>query len=404
MPLAAMFALALLGWYAWWETSQKFYLAGFYVLLGLGTLAKGPVAPFLAGLVIVLFAVAAADSRMVLRTLWIPGMALFALVALPWYVAIQVRRPEFFQEFILRQNFARFTTALYSHEQPFWFFLPVLILGLIPWIAFAAAACADTVRLWLSQRKALFATADALSFFLFLWLVVPVVFFSFSRAKLPGYILPAIPAAPLLLAEYLRRHAGEHKSPSAWLIASHALVAAFPVVPALMIPYILLQRRLPLTAGTIIACVVALVLAIGIAATLLSKLGLRWLRFVTLIPVVITVAAVVRTGAPFLDSMFSARPVSQELNRMETTPLSLAVFAVKRDTEYGLAFYRNQRISRYELHQIPVAEHLLVVLQGSTPGSSLQSIREFVGNRKVVYLGSYAPQRLDYYWVGKSGN
>src|SRR5262249_20470973 len=124
MPLAAMFALALLSWYAWWETSRRFYLAGFYILLSLGTLAKWPVAPLLAGLIIILFAFVAADSRIFLRTLWVPGMALFFVIALPWYIAIQVHRPEFFHEFILRQNLARFTTALYSHEQPFWFFLP----------------------------------------------------------------------------------------------------------------------------------------------------------------------------------------------------------------------------------------------------------------------------------------
>jgi 4-amino-4-deoxy-L-arabinose transferase-like glycosyltransferase len=403
MPLATMFALAMLAWYAWSETSQKSYLAGFYVLLGLGTLAKGPIAPFLAGLVVVLFAIAAADSRIVLRSLWIPGIALFAAVALPWYVAIQVRRPEFFQEFILRQNLARFTTALYSHEQPFWFFLPILILGLIPWIVFTAAAIGETVRLWLSERKALFGTADAFSAFLILWLVIPVLFFSLSRAKLPGYILPAMPAAPLLLVEYLRRHVRGDKPCSAWLVGSHALVAAFPVVPALIIQYILRQRRLPLTTGTVMACVVAFLLALGIATTLL-KSGLRWLRFVTLIPAVITVASVIRTSAPYLDSMFSARPVARELARMETTRLPLAVLAVKHDTEFGLAFYRNQRISRYDLHQIPPEDHLLVALQGSTDQGSLQSIRELVDSRKVVFLGSYAPQRLDYYWVGKSSN
>src|SRR5262249_40270907 len=162
MPLATTFALAMLAWYAWWETSRRSYLAAFYVFLGLGTVAKGPVAPFLAGLIIVLFAIVVGNSRIVLRTLWVPGIALFAAVALPWYVAIQARRPEFFHEFILEQNLARFTTALYRHEQPFWFFLPVLFLGLIPWIVFVGFAAYATIRGWLSARRTRFGRADAL--------------------------------------------------------------------------------------------------------------------------------------------------------------------------------------------------------------------------------------------------
>ena len=399
MPLAAMFTLAMLSWYAWWETSRRLHLALFYVFLALAVLAKGPVAPFLAGAVIVLFAVAAHDSRIMLRTLWIPGMVLFALVALPWYVAIQVRRPEFFRVFILEHNLARFSTDLYHHEQPFWFFAPVLLLGLIPWVVFIAVAISETVRAWWSERRALFDSGDALNLFLVLWLVVPVLFFSLSRSKLPGYILPAIPAGPLLLAEYVRRRVAQDERPSTWLIGLHAVADVFTVVPAFMIHYLMLQHRLPGNRGTLIASTVALILAVGIALTLAGKLGLRFLRFVTLIPVVIVVAALIKIGAPLFDADFSARPIARELARMETTPLPLAVFEVKRETEYGLAFYGNQRISRYELHQVPLDQHLVVAPQGS-----MESIRKMVGERRVSFLGTYPPQALDYYWVAKGSD
>lgn len=397
MPLAAMFALALLSWYAWWETSQRLYLAGFYIFLALATLAKGPVAPFLAGTIIVLFAVGAHDSRTVLRTLWLPGIAVFGANVLPWYVAIQVRRPEFFRVFILEHNLARFGTGLYRHDQPFWFFLPVLILGLIPWIVFITVAAFETLRTWWSERKALFDSGDSLSFFLLVWLTVPVAFFSLSRSKLPGYILPAIPAAPLLLAEYLRRHVADDEPPSPWVAAMHGVVAASPVVPALMIQYLLLEHRLPSGKGTVIASVIALLLAVGIAVTLTSRLGLRLLRFVTLMPVVIVVATLLKIGVPQIEAVLSARPIAGQLSTMETTPYSLAVFGVARETEYGLAFYRNQRISRYERHEIPWDEHLLVA-----PVGSLEAIQRTVEGRRVSFLGTYAPQALDYYWVGKS--
>ena len=86
-------------------------LAAVMFSLALGTLAKGPVAPALAAAIVVLFAAAKRDWRIILRTLWLPGIALFLAVALPWYVAVQMRNPEFFRFFILEHNLARF-----SHE------------------------------------------------------------------------------------------------------------------------------------------------------------------------------------------------------------------------------------------------------------------------------------------------
>jgi 4-amino-4-deoxy-L-arabinose transferase-like glycosyltransferase len=400
MPLAAMFTLALLAWYAWWETSQKAFLAGFYFFLALATLAKGPVAPVLTGAIVFLFAMAARDLRILLRTLWIPGMLLFALVALPWYIAVQIRNPEFFRVFILEHNLARFGTDLYHHRQPFCFYLPVAAIGLVPWIVFVLVAAVEIVRAWWAERKALFDSGDALNFFLLLWLIVPVLFFSFSQSKLPGYILPALPAGTLLVSEYLRRHlADEGQRPALWWTGLHAIVASAPVVPALLIQYLLLQHRLPWGTGSAIASVIALVLAIGVTLTLRGKQGLRMLRFVTLIPVVITVGALMKLGARQCDAVLSARPLAKQLAQMESKPLPVAVFGTRRETEYGLAFYRNQPISRYESQQIPLGEHLLVAPEGAG-----DAIAKRLGTRRVSYLGQYAPQKLDYYWVAKSSD
>jgi len=396
MPLAAMFTLAMLAWYAWWETSEKLYLGAFYVFLALATLAKGPVGPVLAGAVLVLFATAAGNARIMLTTLWIPGMLLFFLVALPWYVAVEIRNPEFFRVFVFEHNLARFGTDLYHHRQPFWFYVPVVVLGLLPWTVFVAAGSAEMARAWWAERTALFDSRDALTFFLILWLIVPVLFFSLSQSKLPGYVLPALPAGTLLVAEYLRQHADDEERAASWMIGLHALVAA--AVPALTIWYFLLRPRLPVTTSLEIATPIALIFFVGIALTLHSKLGLRMLRFVTLIPVVVTIAAVIKVGAPQLDATLSARPLANQLAQMETRPLPVAVLGVKRETEYGLAFYRNQTISRYEAHQIPFEEHLLIAPEGSR-----DAITQLVGSRRVSHLGTFAPQNLDYYWVARGG-
>jgi hypothetical protein len=121
---------------------------------------------------------------------------------------------------------------------------------------------------------------------------------------------------------------------------------------------------------------------------------LRALRFVTLVPVVLAVAAILRIGAPALDAKLSARPLAAEIKRMENRPIPLAVFKAPRETEYGLAFYQNQVIARYELGQVPSTEHIVVA-----PSGSQTEVAKRVVGRRVSYLGTLVAQNLDYYWV-----
>src|ERR1700692_352119 len=206
MPLAAAFAIALLGWYAWYDSRRYFYLAAFYIFLALGTLAKGPVAPALAAVIIFLFVAVKRDWRAIPLTLWIPGIVLYLAVMLPWYIAVQLRNPEFFRVFILEHNLARFSQDIYHHRQPFWFYLPVFLLAMMPWTLVLIAAVVERVRAIWSQGIKAFSTStaeDSWQLFLLLWMSVPVAFFSASHSKLPGYIMPAVPAGALLIAEYL---------------------------------------------------------------------------------------------------------------------------------------------------------------------------------------------------------
>jgi 4-amino-4-deoxy-L-arabinose transferase-like glycosyltransferase len=400
MPLAAAFTIAMLAWYAWHESAGKRYLALFYIFMGLAALAKGPVAPFLAAVIVVIFAAAKADYRLITRTLWIPGIALFCLVALPWYVAVQLKNPEFFRVFILEHNLARFGKDVYHHTEPFWYYLPVALLGFVPWTMFVAAAVFESIRDWWREKRELFRSGDGLRAYLSIWLMAPILFFSFSASKLPGYILPAVPAGTLLLAEYVRRRVVDEDRPGSFLIVLHSIIANLPMIAALMMQSIVLQHSLPWGRATVISFALATALAVGIAATLRGQFGLRVLRFVTLVPMVLAVAVVLRLRTPLLDATLSARPLSQEINRVDNRSLPLAILRLPRETEYGLQFYRNQTIARYELGQVPDGEHLLVAREGWQ-----KNIAKWTTGRRVTYLGSFAPQGLDYYWVaGKSGN
>jgi 4-amino-4-deoxy-L-arabinose transferase-like glycosyltransferase len=397
VTLAASFAIGMLAWWGWRESGKRFYLALFYVLMAFGMLAKGPVAPFLAAIVIVLFAIVTRDLQLVVRTLWLPAILLFCVVALPWYIAVDVRNPQFFREFILEHNLARFSTDLYHHREPFWYYVPVTALALAPWTVFVIAACVESVRDWWEKRKSLLLQPDLefqFRIFAFCWLVVPIMFFSISQSKLPGYVLPAVPAGAVLLAEYLGQHFERDEAISKVLAVLHAFAAAVPMFPALLIGYLVSQHRLPAGRPTWLAVAITLALAVAMALTLISRLGLRMLRFVTLIPVVLVVAAVVKWGAIAIDQTMSARPLAVELANIETHRLPVAVCGTSRELEYGLAFYRNQPIARYESGNFPPQEHLLVASPAWKP-----NVAEWTAGRRVSLLGHYAPQDVDYYWV-----
>jgi len=397
MALAATFSMGMLSWWAWRESGKRIYLALFYVFMALGMLAKGPVAPILAAAVIVLFALATREFRLVLRTFWPSGILLFCAIALPWYVTVQMRNLQFFREFILQHNLARFSSDLYHHRQPFWYYLPVTALAIVPWIVFVVAAFVESMRIWWARRKSVSVEPDLewqFSVFACCWLVVPVAFFSLSQSKLPGYILPAVPAGAVLLADYLRRHLEQEEPLSRGLAVLHALLAAALIIPALLIAYVVPERRLPAGRPMLIALAVAFALFAAIALTLVSRLRLRMLRFVTLIPVVLAVAAVLRLGATSIDQKLSARPLAVEMASMETHQLPLAVYGVSREMEYGLTFYRNQTIVRYESGSVPAEEHLLVA-----PATWKVNVATRTTGRRVSFLGHYAPQDVDYYWV-----
>jgi hypothetical protein len=166
-----------------------------------------------------------------------------------------------------------------------------------------------------------------------------------------------------------------------------------------MIQYILRFHRLPWGPALYVSTVVALVILVAMVLTLHSSLGVRMLRFVTLIPVVLTVAAVLKIGGAMLDERLTARPLASDINRVEAGLLPAAVYHVPREIEYGLAFYRNQPIDNYDRGEVPAGAHLLVAPDGLDP----ENPPSFLNGRRVSLLGTYEPGHLQYFWVSAPG-
>ena len=384
--LAAAFVVGMLAWFTWYAGGRRLWLVFFYFFMALGMLAKGPVALVLAALIIVIFALVGRDARLLTRTLWLPGILLFLAVSLPWYVAVQLQNPQFLREFILQHNLGRFATNLYHHRQPFWYFVPVLLLGVMPWTALVIAGWVETIRGWHGQpgvRK------DTLAKFLLIWTAVVVVFFSMSASKLPGYILPAVPACTVLAADWVSR-----RERLGWtvVIAQGALSGTLLAL-ALLYPNLLVYRhRVPGEARWLALGIGALVVLATVST--LTRKGAAALRLVVLTPVIIGLAFLLRIGAPAIDNALSARPVAREITRMEGRPVQVAVFKAARETEYGLAFYRNQAIPRFERGEVPAQDHLVVV-----PEAYADELAKMVRPRRISRLGGFTPQRLEFFWV-----
>jgi 4-amino-4-deoxy-L-arabinose transferase-like glycosyltransferase len=386
MPLAATFGVAMLAWFAWFESGDRRLLIAFYMALALGTLAKGPVAPFLAAVVIFVFAGAQKSLRIALTSVSVPGIAAFLIVGLPWYVMVQLRNPQFFRVFLLEHNLARFGTNMFHHPEPFWYYLPVTLLGWLPWVVFVAAAL--LLAIWKVRDR----DAASLNTFLLVWIAVVVLFFSISKSKLPGYVLPAITPGILLLASY----AQEKRSAKIRLVFAglQGVVVAAMLFLAFVLPMLVQKHKIVWDHSAIVSLSVAVVA--GIVATLvIAKANWTGLHLAGIAPAIVVVALTLRSGAPVLDDALSARPVAEQLSRL--SPQSLPVVALApRELEYGLQFYRNQPITHFELRQAPVEEHLVVA-----PTGALKYLQRDVPGRRVTLLGAFPAQRLEFFYVSR---
>jgi hypothetical protein len=420
MPLTACFAIALLAWYSWYESHSRIYLAAFYFFLALGTLAKGPVAPALAAVVILIFVAARREWSTLWRSLWVPGILLYLVVALPWYIAVQLRNPDFFRVFILEHNLARFSTGVYHHPQPLWFYLPVFLLAVMPWSLALILAVVERIRLvWLEGREAFSSAEDSWALFLLIWMIIPIVFFSASQSKLPGYIVPAVPAAALLVADYLavRRGAGEEGKLSPLFAIAHAALCGLLIfttlTAALFAGSMVTNHHLRWSAlssgigsgtsgiGLESSVAISIFFAVVIGVALCSRSGARLLSRATIFAVVISVAAVVRFAAPVIDATQSARPIVEIMQRYTREAVyhvivPVAVYHLSREQQYGLEFYLNRPVERYETGAVPADAHILAVAQ-----SAQSEVAQLAPGRRVSNLTSIPAQKVDLYWVGK---
>jgi len=341
---------------------------------------------------------------------------------LPWYIAVTRRNPQFLRVFFLEHNLERFATNLYEHQQPGWFYMIVMLLSLMPWTVIAIRALVDaaieSVNEWRARRAKHHYVSharwgDAFPEFLVLWALLPILFFSMSRSKLPGYILPSIPPLTILTGDYLNRLRQEERGIRPWLLVLHALLAGVTVTLVLLLPWLIFHAAggMPPT-RVMVSAIITGIATIMLILVIVGRFGVKRLRIATMAPLVVLIFFLFGVGPFFglpafqqtkrtiqlVDLAYSARPLAQQVTLMTPHNEPVAILRVRRDLEFGLSFYRNKRVLDYDKDGVPGEAHILVVRDIAMP-----QLRVLLATRSYHPVFAYPAQHVSVYQVDALG-
>jgi 4-amino-4-deoxy-L-arabinose transferase-like glycosyltransferase len=323
------------------DVSSRTAIVCFGAFLGLGVLAKGPAAIVLAAGAIALWAQATQHWAEAFRLLHPYAIISFAVVALPWYILCALRHPDFIHVFIFQHNFERYFTPMFQHRQPFWFFIPITLLAILPWTAFLIPAARHGLGIWHQKTW-----SDSPEFFFACWAFSPILFFSFSQSKLPGYILPAIPPLALVLATSMAPLIESHSQFGHRIFIVLGLTWTGLAIGAPIWLTHLPRGAARETRPVIIASAVV-TLGGAIAIEILASRRKRAAICVSLALVSLLVEIAGIAILPQVDPYYSARPAGTLL-RGDLRPERLFTFNLPRAWQWGLAFYLGRELEEWQ--------------------------------------------------------
>lgn len=176
------------------DRQSRAWMLGVWAAMALAMLTKGLIGVLIPGATLCLYAIWQRDWSALRRLNLRWGLPLFIAIAAPWFILAARSNPAFLRFFFIREHIQRFLTPIEHRTQPWWFFVPVLLVGIMPWVPQAASV---SISMWRERVPRGQFDAPRL---LWIWCAFTVIFFSLSDSKLIPYILPAIPALALLCA------------------------------------------------------------------------------------------------------------------------------------------------------------------------------------------------------------
>jgi len=201
-----------------------------WVAIALAVLTKGLVGIVIPGATLVLLCLWQRNWSWWRGMHWLPGSVLFLAITAPWFVAVSSRNPGFAEFFFIHEHFARFLTKVHRREGAWWYYIPLLLAGALPWTGLVAALAP---RLWRDVfapvkavgEESLESARVAQQRALVAWSAFTFAFFSLSGSKLPSYILPMFPALALLMSIRARELSASSMRWNLWILIGVWLLA-----------------------------------------------------------------------------------------------------------------------------------------------------------------------------------
>jgi 4-amino-4-deoxy-L-arabinose transferase-like glycosyltransferase len=229
MPVSILSTLSLFSFFHGFHETRPIYrrlwFYAFSVFCALGVLTKGIMTLAIAGPIIVAWLTIMGNWG-ALRPLYLPSsLFLFLIVAAPWHIWVSLENPEFPHKYFIVEHVLRYTTNIHLRTKPFYFFVPVLFLGALPWIFFLPQALKQTYK------------KKPVDSFLTIWMLWVFVFFSLSNSKLVPYILPMFPPLSLCLGAYLFSYYEGHAKEKISITSFRVFGLISPIIYAFITQY-----------------------------------------------------------------------------------------------------------------------------------------------------------------------
>jgi 4-amino-4-deoxy-L-arabinose transferase-like glycosyltransferase len=201
MPLAFLVCMAIWSGFRCFATAEKKkgWLYLLYLFSGLAFLAKGLIGIAFPFGVLTIWLLISRRWRDIFALFSPVGIMIFSAIALPWLILVQQQNPDFFRFFFIQEHLLRYATRMHDRYQPFYFYLPIILAGTLPWCAFLPEAIRGigTQEQWFSSTE---------KRFMLTWFGLIVIFFSISSSKLIPYIAPAFLPLALGFGHLFRRY------------------------------------------------------------------------------------------------------------------------------------------------------------------------------------------------------
>ncbi len=351
MALALFIALALFSFFLSLESREgaRRYIYGLYVFSALAFLTKGLIGILFPFGVAVAYLLLTEGVKGTKRVFSAPGVLLFLALSAPWYIAqLKINGNEFIQQFLIKHHFKRYTGVISGHKGAFYYYVPVLIAGLLPWVAFLPAGIRQglkdrtklrmTVKRPPEENSSLLNHWAALDLFALTWFSFVFLFFSVSTTKLPNYILPAIPAAVILISAGMAANGRWRKYANAGIaVIMVAIGIAFLISEKYLMTFGISDAGWTLPAG-LMACALALICMYA-AVTGRALYGLIALMMVTFL-LLLSVKALPMANRQLQGTLHKYSLYARErLNREE----KIIVYGINNPS---IVFYSDRRIVR----------------------------------------------------------